>query len=325
MLHESRRQLGYDDEQEACDSAFMGCLPNNKCVDCFSDLQTEEVDWASVSTDTDCLDVVKFLNDGGHCVSLKSDSAAKDVFCKTFDSCVVWDDDEDEDYENHEQYVNCAALASCEWDGMHPSFLGDGVCQDNVHGCYNTEICGWDGGDCCEDTCNFDSEYKSCGNDGYACRDPKSESCDSSLTTKCINAQPASNIPDPSSVTCEDSTEQKYRIVMYDSFGDGWDLTELSLAPSNDKNRPKFKGRLKEGSQGTEFVCLSKSPTCYNVNVGGGTWGIEVSWEVKSLGEGTPASKSVLHILLIYHQASTNLQTYPVFVVSRWRWSPYGL
>ncbi|CAM9500539.1 unnamed protein product [Phaeothamnion confervicola] len=44
-------------------------------------------------------------------------------------------------------------------------FGGDGYCDDGEP--YNTELCSWDGGDCCEDTC-VSSEY-TCGIVGYNC------------------------------------------------------------------------------------------------------------------------------------------------------------
>jgi hypothetical protein len=45
---------------------------------------------------------------------------------------------------------------------------------------------------------------------------------------------------------------------------------------------------LKEGGQGTEFICLSKDvKTCYHVEAFGGTWGKEVSWDVRGYSEGS--------------------------------------
>ena len=48
-------------------------------------------------------------------------------------------------------------------------YLGDGWCD--VTGGYNSGACGWDGGDCCEETCDPDAEYQ-CGLYGYECQDP---------------------------------------------------------------------------------------------------------------------------------------------------------
>ena len=51
-------------------------------------------------------------------------------------------------------------------------YLNDGYCdtEDN----YNSFGCGWDGGDCCESTCDPDALY-TCGSAGYDCQDPDVE------------------------------------------------------------------------------------------------------------------------------------------------------
>lgn len=52
----------------------------------------------------------------------------------------------------------------------YPSYIGDGDCDG---GEYNTEECGYDGGDCCETTC-VAGEYE-CGETGFECLDPNAE------------------------------------------------------------------------------------------------------------------------------------------------------
>ena len=47
-----------------------------------------------------------------------------------------------------------------------PSWIGDGICERR--GGYNTEQCGWDGGDCCKTTCDLIF----CGIFGFDCKDP---------------------------------------------------------------------------------------------------------------------------------------------------------
>ena len=63
------------------------------------------------------------------------------------------------------------------------SYIGDGVC-DTVGG-YNTADCDYDGGDCCEETCNPDFKIL-CGINNYYCIDPaiiNTQSPSSSPTT----------------------------------------------------------------------------------------------------------------------------------------------
>jgi hypothetical protein len=53
---------------------------------------------------------------------------------------------------------------------VNPGYLGDGYC-DTLDPAYNSEVCGWDGGDCCESTCV--SATFECGvSTAYTCLDP---------------------------------------------------------------------------------------------------------------------------------------------------------
>lgn len=130
-----------------CDTAFLNCLIIPECLSCFQTLGDEGIDWAGVSPETPCDDVLALINKAGHCAGLKDNSAVKGAFCEAFNSCVMWDDKSNEDGGK----VDCAKLKKCEWKGIHRNFLGDGICQQDA--CYNTKICEWDGGDCCKDTC----------------------------------------------------------------------------------------------------------------------------------------------------------------------------
>eukprot|EP00520_Triparma_pacifica_P008589 CAMPEP_0118664878 /NCGR_PEP_ID=MMETSP0785-20121206/18287_1 /TAXON_ID=91992 /ORGANISM="Bolidomonas pacifica, Strain CCMP 1866" /LENGTH=1828 /DNA_ID=CAMNT_0006558893 /DNA_START=93 /DNA_END=5579 /DNA_ORIENTATION=+ len=57
------------------------------------------------------------------------------------------------------------AVPTCQVDS---AVIGDGYCDS---GEANSELCGWDGGDCCESSCS-DSAINECGVNGYTCLDP---------------------------------------------------------------------------------------------------------------------------------------------------------
>eukprot|EP00903_Cladosiphon_okamuranus_P020097 g18457.t1 len=48
--------------------------------------------------------------------------------------------------------------------------------DDFEYDAYNSEACGWDGGDCCPCSCE-DNDYE-CGYNGWDCQDPASQTCD---------------------------------------------------------------------------------------------------------------------------------------------------
>jgi len=172
---------------------------------------------------------------------------------------------------------------------MHAGFLGDGSCQD--YECYNHKICKFDGGDCCADTCQ-DGSLIECGNDGYACIDSKSKKCDPFLVQNCETPDAKKEEEkkkkdydeDPTAVTCSHG-ETAYRLIQYDSWGDGWDLTSMKVTNSDGKEI--YQGSLTNGFEGYEYICLSSEATCYNVDLTGGMWGNEVTWEIKPLRSGT--------------------------------------
>lgn len=58
----------------------------------------------------------------------------------------------------------------------YPEYIGDGACDQDAG--YNTDKCGWDGGDCCELSClaspgAVSSAEYACGESDYDCKDPK--------------------------------------------------------------------------------------------------------------------------------------------------------
>ena len=127
----------------------------------------------------------------------------------------------------------------------------------------------------------------SCGSDGYFCKDPSSPYSSKNNST---DENGSNNTPSKANCT---NDETPYKLYMYDSFGDGWDKTELMIAHRDDPTQsPFFDGRLSEGSEGMEFICLANKPDCYSVKVFGGFWGNEVSWEIKPMKNGAPSIAS---------------------------------
>ena len=316
---------------QTCDAAFLRCILSPPCRTCFTSLQDNGIDWTNVVPDTPCADVLGFLVGGGHCLEVKNGGEdEKDAFCGAFDTCVVWDEETPggggtaggnnnnnngggaKAGGNDANATDCSKLTSCDWPGIHEQFLGDGVCHENMPGCYNSPVCNYDGGDCCEDTCQYrggstattetegGDKYGKCGLEGFACRDPSSLKCEPSLARS--YKEFCSKINDEGDWLADDdafakqkqevipicsSSDTLYRLVQYDSWGDGWDETLLTMKQLG-ADKPVYQGGLEFGSEGTVHLCLSKIPSCYRVTVENGVWGNEVSWELRPLRDGAP-------------------------------------
>eukprot|EP00592_Proboscia_alata_P007472 CAMPEP_0194360080 /NCGR_PEP_ID=MMETSP0174-20130528/7384_1 /TAXON_ID=216777 /ORGANISM="Proboscia alata, Strain PI-D3" /LENGTH=869 /DNA_ID=CAMNT_0039131365 /DNA_START=117 /DNA_END=2726 /DNA_ORIENTATION=+ len=291
LKHPFERNL---DESSRCDAAFYGCMPSEKCSSCFQQMAELELDWAGVSDDTSCDYVLTLLNTASLCKELEKDVVSKDLFCNTFNACVVWDNPaattieiDDKGWQEEEEWnddwnddifhpVDCSTLKECYWEGMHTGFLGDGIC--NAEGCYNIKLCGWDGGDCCEGSC-VSREFVECGVDGYQCKDPDAEENQS---------KEGDDNEAEEEISCS-SKENLYKIVKYDSWGDGWDDQFLVISeqkPETKKRKEVFRTTLTSASEGESLICLEEG--CYSANMDGGLWGNEISWEIHA-GSGGPA------------------------------------
>ena len=110
-----------------CHDAHWACLHHDACRDCLADVS----DWpfAAVAA-VDLLSVAYGRN-----VCERHDPMAERLWETLVSEC-----------HEPEKTLDCSVLTSCQWEGMHPPFLGDGVCQD--YECYNTAVCDYDGGDC---------------------------------------------------------------------------------------------------------------------------------------------------------------------------------
>jgi len=300
--HPPSRHLA--DASASCDTSFARCLLSDTCKSCYAALEEDEVDWTDVATATPCRDVLRFVAKGGHCQSVLDGGAEEeDPFCDAFDACVVWDDADAAEGEGDEG-IDCSLLTECNFPGLHENFLGDGVCHDALPGCYNSAACGYDGGDCCEDSCHYSGltpngdDYGACGSEGYACADPASKHCHPTTArlygAVCADEDGEAEGGDEVAAVvpaCRSSDEAPYRLVQYDSWGDGWDNTVLTLTEhgGDPNDHPLYQGGLMHGAQGTAHVCLTKKePKCYHVTVKNAMWGDEISWELRPLAQGAP-------------------------------------
>ena len=207
--------------------------------------------------------------------------------------------------------LNLSCSCTTIQTGIHEQFLGDGVCHENMPGCYNSKACNYDGGDCCKDTCHYPGQttngaddYGECGQEGYVCRDPSSIDCQPALARQTKTFCSFEEDEDIDAIWEDDlfrsdedempdclSSETLYRLVQYDSWGDGWDNTVLKVNLHSDMTSPPiYEGGLKYGSQGTVYLCLAKKEAkCYHVSVENGVWGNEISWELRPMAGGAPA------------------------------------
>lgn len=317
--------------QLTCDVQFTKCLDHPKCVACFQDFQERDMDWSIVAPNTPCDHVLEvIMAKVGICSNLIGDVEERKTFCQTFDSCVIWKP-QDKDNErqpdamhsdtadnassysqenlvgdNLDDEIDCDALTSCEWKGMKRGYIGDGICHEFIDGCYNSKVCNYDGGDCCPDTCHnstlvLNGVGHGCGSDGYLCKDPESDFCQmcgahdgrtdqDGVDTSNADSKTAKNVNAPK---CNPG-ETPYRLFQYDSFGDGWDKTVMTITNSREDvtHTPLYEGKLNDGFEGMEYLCLATQPSCYQVKLAGGYWGNEVSWEIKPMKNGTPAIAS---------------------------------
>ncbi|CAN0440595.1 unnamed protein product, partial [Pylaiella littoralis] len=70
-------------------------------------------------------------------------------------------------------FARVSAYSSFSSSDCYEGNYGDGDCDSNN----NKAECGYDGGDCCSCTC-VDTEYYTCGNNGFACIDPEATCVD---------------------------------------------------------------------------------------------------------------------------------------------------
>mmetsp|Transcript_2142 Transcript_2142/g.3952 ORF Transcript_2142/g.3952 Transcript_2142/m.3952 type:complete len:739 (+) Transcript_2142:58-2274(+) len=267
---------------DACEQSFLACLGDPQCLYCWQSIDDAELDLFDISSATTCTDIIDALGEQGLCGDLTGQGSI-DLMCGLFDDCQQEGEEDDDKDDDPSGEIDCSLLTECDWVGFREDFVGDGVCDHwSVGGnnCYNTEICGYDGGDCCEDKCESGSaSWAQCGSNGFYCADPESTKCDVQYADSCPNVPTSAPTPTPS---CG-SGKTLYKIGQFDSWGDGWN--QASMTVKDDEADVIYEGSLEEGAEAHVPVCLANG--CYDVSLTAGDWGNEISWEIKKASGGT--------------------------------------
>uniref|UniRef100_A0A7S1FP35 LNR domain-containing protein n=1 Tax=Corethron hystrix TaxID=216773 RepID=A0A7S1FP35_9STRA len=296
-----------------CEATIIDCMGQPNCYSCVSELLERQVHFTGVTRETPCNSVLGYVKHVDLCPGLiEADTPSFDAFCDVFGACTDFNDNESENamtstddmVEEDDRWndevpdgLDCDALTECEWTGIRKSYLGDGNCDHKIKGCYNSKICGYDGGDCCEDTCKSSkpngeasgskNQYNLCGHGmPYICVDPKSKYCDRELSEECPERETEKPEKVEEEIICENGLKS-YQVTERGTW-DGWGNTTIyiSMISDTDGNEveqgtiPSFTGKLKTGIEGVETACLADG--CFEVRTSAAQWGNDVSWEVRS-------------------------------------------
>ena len=77
-----------------------------------------------------------------------------------------------------DDYDATCARNSCSAD--FANWAGDGMCDSDKNNNLNTHDCAWDGGDCCQSTCDPGDNFVGCLFD-FDCKDPAAKTCSDTL------------------------------------------------------------------------------------------------------------------------------------------------
>lgn len=160
------------DYDAQCLSAFGQCeldLKADGCAPCVLSLVTEEddesIDLPDDAEDWGCQRVVEYLQTKDFCPKVDPVSHSATLLCSVWSACAAAVDTDGTP-------APAAAPKECsatECDVAHQAWVGDGRCDRD--GCYNTQSCNWDGGDCCQATCEGECSVP------FNCRDPQAQGC----------------------------------------------------------------------------------------------------------------------------------------------------
>lgn len=164
--------------------------------------------------------------DGGDCCSCTCGDAdfscgENGYFCRDPDSgCVTssgtssyetWEDDssfgeDDSSFVSSSYFSSGSETAIIDGLCSGTTNLADGYCNSN----FNTPLCLYDGGDCCECTC-VSTSYYTCGYNGYECLDP---AIDCTVTPSPIQRQRDPDIADVASVVGSSKPVSKRQVLV---------------------------------------------------------------------------------------------------------------
>jgi hypothetical protein len=103
---------------------------------------------------------------------------------------------------------------------------------------------------------------------------------------------------DPAVTAVPDCFAEEYTLLMLDSFGDGWNGTTFTMTDSTGYEIADCG--LPTGSYGEcPFLAELDFSSCYDIEVGGGTWDTEISWRLVApdgyvlLEDGAPVSRTL--------------------------------
>uniref|UniRef100_A0A7S1BF59 LNR domain-containing protein n=1 Tax=Corethron hystrix TaxID=216773 RepID=A0A7S1BF59_9STRA len=159
--------------------------------------------------------------------------------------------------------LDCAEIKECDFSGFDESFIGDGWCDWDI-GCYNTAACGFDGGDCCKESCEASThknKWLTCGMGGYVCMQEKSLDSYSTMF----------EIVSSESDLAEEGSAQ-YAAAMFIKFEDG----DHALSPDDDRFLQRyimsvFYFSISNGKygtfQGASHECKWPGVTCSNKKI----------------------------------------------------------
>ena len=169
--------------EECAPGCSMGLVGNGSCnPECYNSACGFDGQPNSGMSDCACIEVGLFESCNSTCVGEEAVSTVGNGICENPETnvfnCEEWNFDGGD----------CVSSNSPGPDGTYSDctgyveYIGDGWCDN-----YNNSLsCGWDGGDCCESTCN-DGVYL-CGYVGFDCLDPSAEENDSNLENTCDGA-----------------------------------------------------------------------------------------------------------------------------------------